>query len=179
MPLMHTFCMFSLRPAPGYSAIRFSVDFRGCCPADQLMNPPWLPGMKLVVVSASESGSTCADEPLVGLAISVEDADTLCERESLAFATWKSSLWSIHAALLPRTTESCQPHPSPPLDRLMHGICLQQAVYRISQVADELMSLSACLQCWTMEQASVFPDQKKLQEDVDRERNPHAHPQCR
>ena len=135
--------------------------------------------MKLVVLSESEAGGTCADEPLVGLAISVEDADTLCERESLAFATWKSSLWSIHAALLPSTTESCQPHHSPPLGCLMHGICLQQAVYRGSQVADELMSSSACLQCWTMEQASALLDQKNIQEDVDRQRDPHAHPHCR
>ena len=61
----------------------------------------------------------------------------------------------------------------------MHGICLQQAVCRGSQVAIELMPSSACLQCWTMEQALVLLDQKKTQEDVDRQRNPHAHPHYR
>ncbi len=68
-----------------------------CHPADHLMDPTWLSGMKLVTISASEAGYARADEPLVGLAVSVEDADTLCERESLAFATWKSFLWSMHA----------------------------------------------------------------------------------
>ena len=37
-------------------------------------------------MSASEAGDACAGEPLVGLAITVEDADTLCERESLTLA---------------------------------------------------------------------------------------------
>ena len=44
------------------------------------------------MVSAYEAGFACADEPLVGLAISVEDADTLCERESFAYATLQRSL---------------------------------------------------------------------------------------
>ena len=49
------------------------------------------------MVSASAADFACADEPLVGLAISVEDADTLCEREFFASATWESFLWVIRA----------------------------------------------------------------------------------